>query len=176
MLCGEKMGRNVAANSGAKRCVRKPENGSGGPTMANTSGRMASSVENVRVNWSSNDLRGSTFVGDKHVSNTDFGGSADKLNDCFFLPLDIIACADTFELAVVDELMPAAAAALLGVLLTARNNFDRRSFASLSRGGLPVLVFICGSELGASGSVCAFSLPELSFRHSEPPLSKHRDY
>lgn len=114
--------------------------------MDTTSGNTASSVENVRVNWSNNDFRGSTFVGDKQVSNTDFDGSADRVRDCFFLP------------------------PLLGVLLVARNNLLRRSLtedASLSRGGLPVL-FCCGSELGASGSVCAFSLPELSFFHSEP--------
>lgn len=150
MLCGEKIGRNVVANSGASLCVRKPENGSGGPTIATTSGKTASSVENVRVNWSNRDLRGSTFVGDKHESNTDFGGSADKLSVCFFLP-----------------------ALLLGALLAARNNLLRRSLADVCsfspRGGLPV--FVCGSEFGASGSVFTFSFPELSFFHSEP-LSK----
>lgn len=137
----------MAANNGASLCVRKPENGSGGPTMDTTSGKTASSVEKVRVSWSNNDFRGSTFVGDRHVSNTDLDGSADSVSDCFFLP------------------------PLLGVLLVARNNLLRRSLtevASLSRGGLPVL-FCCGSELGASGSVCAlFSLPELSPFHSVP--------
>lgn len=66
-----------------------------------------------------------------------------KLKECFFLPL--------------------------GVLLDALNNLLRFSTVSFSRGGLPVF---CGSEFGASGSVLPAppSLPELSPRHSLPPL------
>lgn len=145
VLCGWNIGRNAAANSGANRCDKSPECGSGGPTIVRTSGKTVSSVENVRVTWSSSDFRGSTFVGDRHDSNTDFG-SADKLSDCFFLPT------------------------LLGVLLDARNSLFRRSinvggsFSRFSRGGLPVF---CGSEC-ASGSVFPVrsSLPELSFFQS----------
>lgn len=159
VLCGENIGRNVVANNGAKRCVKKPECGSGGPTIDTTSGSTASSVANVLINWSSNDFLGSTFVGDRHASNTDFGGSADKLKDCFVFLL------------------------VLGVPLAERNNLLRRSFEtvavvcagvdtvvvaiSFSRGGLPVYG---GSEFGASGSVLTVppppSLPELSFFHS----------
>lgn len=160
MLCGENIGRNVVANSGARRCVKKPECGSGGPTIDTTSGSTASSVENVRINWSSNDLRGSTLVGDRHASNTDLGGSADRLSDCLVFLL------------------------VLGVPLADRNSLLRRSLAagatttaagvdtvavavSFSRGGLPVFG---GSEFGASGSVLTVppvpSLPELSFFHS----------
>lgn len=150
VLCGEKIGRKAAARMGANRCVRKPDIGSGGPTIDRTSGRTASSVENVRVNWSSSDLRGSTLVGDRHASRADLVGSADRLSVCFFLPT------------------------LTGVLLATRNNLWRRSAVSFSpRGGLfvlPGLLVIGESELGASGSVWAFSLPELSFRQS-PPLS-----
>lgn len=142
VLCGWNIGRKAAANRGANRCDKSPECGSGGPTIVRTSGKTVSSVENVLVTWSSNDFRGSTLVGDKHDSNTDFG-SADKLSDCFFLPT------------------------LLGVLLDARNNLFRRSInvgGSFSRGGLPVF---WGSEW-ASGSVFPVrsSLPELSFFQS----------
>lgn len=98
---------------------------SGGLIIVTTSGRICSSIENTRVNCSSKDFRGSTLVGDKHVSNTDLG-SDDKLNDCFFF--------------------------VLGVLLDVRNNRLRFSvdvtdavllLISFSRGGLPVF---CGSE------------------------------
>lgn len=147
VLCGVNVVRNDVVNKGANRWPTTPPCGSGGPIIATVSGNIASSVENVRVNWSSRDLRGSTLVGDKHESNTDFRGccewSADKLSDCFFLP---------------D-----------GVELVARNNLLRRSvLASFSRGGL--LVAAGGSEFGASGSVlqAAPSLPELSFFHSSP--------
>lgn len=127
-----------------------PPIASGGLIIVTTSGSIVSSVEKTRVNWSSNDFRGSTFVGDKHVSNTDFDSTADKLNDCFFL--------------------------LPGVLLEVRNRRLRFSLTgatvavvvtSFSRGGLPVF---CGSEFCASGSVLpAFpSLPELSFLPSGP--------
>jgi hypothetical protein len=59
--------------------------GSEGPTIDTTSGSVDSSVANVRLNCSSSDFLGSTFVGDKQASKaTDFE-SLEKLNDCFFL-------------------------------------------------------------------------------------------
>lgn len=166
VLCGENVGRKETDNNGINRCIITVVWDSGGPKMDKTSGRMASSVENVRVNWSNRDLRGSTLVGDKHESNTEcihsvFAcWSADKLSDCFFL--------------------------LLGVVVVDRNNLLRRSvIVSFSRGGLFVEPEIdwydccwgsccCNcdwSELCASGSVpAAPSFPELSFFQS-PTLS-----
>lgn len=148
VLWDANVGRNDVFSSGAKRWPMTPPCGSGGPIIDTTSGSTASSVENVRVNWSSNDLRGSTLVGDRHESNTDLSGccdwSADKLSDCFFLPAGV-------------------------EVVVARNNLLRRSLiASFSRGGL--LVVAGGSELAASGSVlpAAPSLPELSFFQSKP--------
>ena len=104
------------------------------------SGNCVSSVANVLVNCSRSDFLGSTFVGDKHVSNNNVLGSVEKLSDCFFL------------------------FALVGALLEVRNSIFLLSLGvSLSLGELPAF---CGSEFGASGSV--ISLPELSFRHSGP--------
>lgn len=160
VFCGENVGRKDIESKGANRCViMPPPCGSGGPIIVTTSGKTASSVENVRNNCSKRDLRGSTFVGDRHESNTDFNGccisadccSADKLSDCFFL--------------------------LLGVLLVARKSLFRRStIGSFSRGGLLVadatvaftVETCCGSEYCPSGSVlpAAPSLPELSFFQS----------
>lgn len=62
---------------------------SGGPTIATTSGRTVSSiVANMRLSCSKSDLRGSTFVGERHDSSVlIFGGSVVKLNDCFFFAL-----------------------------------------------------------------------------------------
>lgn len=128
------------------RCI-DIQPGSGGPTIDTTSGSAVSSVANVLVNCSSRDFLGSTFVGDKQVSNV-IRGSVEKLNDCFFLM------------------------ALLGVLLDVRNIVLRLSpDACVSFGGLPAV--FCGSELGASGSVLpAFpSLPLLSARHDSLPRS-----
>lgn len=167
------MGRNETDSNGVNRCISIVLCDSGGPKIDKTSGKTASSVENVRVSWSRSDLRGSTFVGDKHESNTDLSvvacWSAVKLSDCFFL--------------------------LFGVLLVARKSLLRRSVDSFSRGGLFVafaVVCCCcccccvccvcccccccwcidGSEFCASGSVpAAPSFPELSFFQS--PFSIH---
>lgn len=164
VFCGENVGRNGTDNNGANLCIRTVPWVSAGPKIDKTSGKMASSVENVRVNWSNRDFLGSTFVGDKHESNTDLiveaCWSAVKLSDCFFL--------------------------LFGVLLVARKSLLRRSVIdSFSRGGLFVAFVGCccgcccgccdGSEFWASGSVpAAPSLPELSFFQS--PFSVEKFY
>jgi hypothetical protein len=71
-----------------KRCVKRFP-GSNGPKIDTTSGNTLSSiVVNARLNCSSNDFRGSTFVGERHVSNVLIFGSVVKLNDCFFFALD----------------------------------------------------------------------------------------
>lgn len=142
VFCVPKVGLRIDDNNGAILEASDPTWCSGGPTSVITSGKIDSSVANVLDNWSRRLLRGSVFVGDKQVSNIDFGSDV-RLNECFFLPL--------------------------GVLLDARNNLFRFSTVSFSRGGLPVF---CGSEFGASGSVLPAppSLPELSPRHSFPPL------
>lgn len=135
VFCGENVGRKAANINGDKRCMSRPPCGSGGPSMETMSGKIASSVENVRVNWSNSDFLGSTFVGDKHESNTDLNvvdsWSDVRHSDCFFFPVDI---------ALVEE----------------RNNLLRRSLAaSFSRGGLFVTFdwWCCASEFKPSGSV-----------------------
>lgn len=145
-MCAWNNGLKLVANIVVARCI-DIQPSSGGPTMDTTSGSAVSSVANVLVNCSSNDFLGSTFVGDKQVSNV-IRGSVEKLNDCFFLM------------------------ALLGVLLDVRNIVLRLSpDACVSFGGL--LAVFCGSELGASGSVLpAFpSFPLLSARHDSLPRS-----
>lgn len=148
VLFGENVGRKVFDMSdtslGVKEELLVP---SGGPMMVTTSGSSDSSVVNVRDSCSSSDLRGSTFVGDKHVSSGEALGWSppvvEKLSDCFcFL-------------------------ALFGVLLLVRNRrfFFSTAVGSFSFGGLPVF---CGSDDSASGSVLPAppSFPELSFFQS----------
>lgn len=171
VFCGKNVGRNEFDRSGASLCIIMPPCGSGGPNTETTSGKTASSVENVRVNWSNSDFLGSTLVGDKQESNTDLSDvccwSAVKLRDCFFLPP--------------------------GVELVARNSLLRRSVAdSFSRGGLFVIPELldcccciwdcctcccCVSELWASASVlpAPASLPELSFFQSRHLSMKSRN-
>lgn len=50
VFCGENVGRNETDNNGANRCINTVPCDSGGPKMDKTSGKTASSVENVRVN------------------------------------------------------------------------------------------------------------------------------
>lgn len=130
----------VAVDSNVTRRWIKRLPGSDGPTMKTTSGNTVSSVANVRLSCSSNDLRGSTFVGDRHVSSGVLTGSLLKLSDCFFF------------------------VALDGALLDVRKIVLRLSpDAWISFGGL-VADVCCVSELGASGSVLAAfpSFPLLS--------------
>lgn len=76
-------------NNVVKRCVKRFPGSVNWPRIDTTSGKTVSSiVENVRLNCSNNDFLGSTFVGDKHVSNVLIFGSVEKLNDCFFFALD----------------------------------------------------------------------------------------
>lgn len=85
------LGRTVDVSNEVMRWMKELPLGSGGPVIATTSGKTVSSiVANVRLNCSSSDFLGSTFVGDKHDSNVliSFGGSLVKLNDCFFFALD----------------------------------------------------------------------------------------
>lgn len=127
-------------NNVVKRCVKRFP-GSIGPRMDTTSGSTVSSiVENALINCSNNDFLGSTFVGDKHVSNVLIFGSVVKLNDCFFFALD-------------------------GVLLDVRKIVFLLSLDADDIGkSLGGLVF-CGSEF-ASGSVFPAlpSFPLLSAR------------
>lgn len=50
VFCGENVGRNETESNGANRCIKTVPCDSGGPKMDKTSGKTASSVENVRVN------------------------------------------------------------------------------------------------------------------------------
>lgn len=123
--------------------------GSDGPMIETTSGRVVSSVANVRLSCSKRDFLGSTLVGDKHASRGADLGSLVKLSDCFFF------------------------VALAGVLLEVRKIVFRLSPDAWAK-SLGGLVLTCGSELGASGSVfwAVPSFPLLSARHESAPRSE----
>lgn len=156
VFCGAKVGLKVVDNKLLMFGDEVPPCGSCGPTNTTTSGNTFSWLLKVRSNWSSNVLRGSTLVGDRHASSDDLTGWVPAVETCDdwddrspAVPSgnDNDCCFFLFE----------------GVPLEVRNRRDRRSPPSLSLGGLPDVSGV-GS---ASGSVVvAASLPELSFFQS----------
>lgn len=117
VFCGTKAGLKEFANSVVSLGISElPLSASGGLIIVTTSGRFVSSLANIRLSWSSNSFRGSTFVGDRHVSNSE-RGSAVKLSVCFFLLMPM-------PMALPPPLpLPAP----LGVLLDVRNKRERFS-------------------------------------------------